>query len=60
MDATIAQGMSGGPAVDATGRIVGIIVARAVGIDTALVVEVPDLGELPDAALIPGTCPASA
>jgi hypothetical protein len=60
VDVTISGGISGGPAVDEFGTIVGVVVAKEVATDTALVVATPDLASLRNAALVPGTCRASA
>lgn len=50
-------GMSGGPAVNDAGDVVGIVVAAQPGTGTAIVVTFEDVKELLDAALIDGRCP---
>ena len=60
IDVTIAPGMSGGPAVDATGAVVGIVVAKEATADTALVVATPDLASLHQAPVGRGSCPQHA
>lgn len=60
VDVTIAEGMSGGPAVDANGAIVGLTVAKELATDTALIVALPDLATIDRAALVPGECTGSA
>lgn len=60
VDVSITAGISGGPALDASGAMVGVVVAREAATDTALVVATPDLAALADAALVPGRCRGSA
>jgi len=60
VDASIRAGVSGGPAVDASGGLFGIVVAKEQATDTALVVATPDLRSLAGSALVPGTCIGSA
>lgn len=60
VDVAISAGMSGGPAIDATGAVVGLVVAKESVGETALVVATPDLADLATSALAPGECPASA
>jgi len=60
VDVGISAGISGGPAVDEDGAIVGIVVAKEQATDTALVVATPDLLQLSRAALVPGACIGSA
>ncbi|MEQ8839623.1 MAG: serine protease [Acidimicrobiales bacterium] len=60
VDVGIEAGISGGPAIDETGTMVGIVVAKEAASDTALVVATPDLVDIGDAALVPGTCVGSA
>lgn len=60
VDVSITAGISGGPALDPSGAVVGVVVAREAATDTALVVATPDLAELSDAALVPGRCTGSA
>ena len=60
VDVHIDAGISGGPAVDETGAVVGIVVAKEAVSDIALVVATPDLASLSRAALVPGTCVESA
>lgn len=60
VDVGIEAGISGGPAVDETGTVVGIVVAKEVVTDTALVVATPDIASLGSAGLVPGECIGSA
>jgi Trypsin-like peptidase domain len=60
VDVPIDAGISGGPAVDATGAIVGLVVAKETSTDTALVVALPDLAAIGSAGLVPGECPETA
>lgn len=52
--------MSGGPAVDAGGALIGITVAEETGTQTAIVVRIDDPAALVDAAVQPGRCPLGA
>lgn len=58
--APVPPGMSGAPAVDAAGDLVGIAVAEETGTRTAIVTRIPDPGALADAELEPGRCPVGA
>ncbi|MFT5203642.1 MAG: S1-C subfamily serine protease [Candidatus Aldehydirespiratoraceae bacterium] len=60
IDVPVSVGMSGGPAVNADGDMVGLLVATETATDTALVVLLPDLISLDSGALVPGSCPESA
>lgn len=60
VDAAVREGMSGGPALDAAGGVVGMVVARETATDTALVVTLPDLADLAGAPLAEGACPTDA
>lgn len=60
IDVPTTQGISGGPAVDENGAVVGLVVARETATDTALVLALPDLAEIGSAALTPGECPGNA
>lgn len=60
VDVATRAGISGGAAVDADGEVVGLVVAREALSDTALVVRLPDLATIGDAALVPGQCRATA
>jgi S1-C subfamily serine protease len=60
IDISVSVGMSGGPAVNADGEMVGLLVAMETATDTALVVLLPDLLSLESGALVPGSCPESA
>jgi S1-C subfamily serine protease len=60
VDVSIAEGISGGPAVDLSGAVVGLVVAKETATDTALVVALPDLAEIASVGLVPGECPAGA
>lgn len=60
VDVSIRAGISGGVAVAASGDVIGLVVAKEARTDTALVVALPDLAEIADAALVPGECPATA
>ncbi len=60
VDVSIDAGISGGPAVDSTGAIVGLVVAKETSTDTALIVALPDLSTIGSADVVPGTCPETA
>jgi S1-C subfamily serine protease len=60
VDVSIAEGISGGPAVDPSGAVVGLVVAKETATDTALVVALPDLAEIASVGLVPGECAAGA
>ncbi|GEM_PF-1659317 len=53
-------GLSGSPAVDARGDLIGIVVGNEEYRNSAVVVTVPDIGEIDDAQVVPGTCPTRA
>jgi len=56
VSAPTGEGFSGGPALDAAGRLVGVVVAVEIGTGTSIVVAVPDLESLADAPLEPNGC----
>ncbi len=60
VDASVSRGMSGGPAINSAGDIVGLLVAKEGAGDMALVVALPDLGSIESQALVPGSCQGSA
>lgn len=57
VEARTEAGMSGGPAVDADGAFVGLLVAAQPGTGTAVVVSIPDVQSVLDAPLVDGRCP---
>lgn len=57
---TVSPGMSGGPAVNAAGDLVGITIAEETGTATAIVARIDDPAKLATAALEPGRCPLGA
>jgi len=57
VSAPTGEGFSGGPALDASGRLVGVVVAAEAGTGTSIVVALPDADSLADAALVPNSCP---
>ncbi len=59
-DVSITAGISGGAAVDESGALIGIVVAKEEATDTALVLAVPDLAQLSAGGLVPGACEATA
>ncbi|MEM8705434.1 MAG: serine protease [Actinomycetota bacterium] len=57
VEAPTEQGMSGGPAVDADGALVGVLAAAQPGTGTAIVITFDDVQPLLDAPLVDGRCP---
>ena len=58
--AEVVEGMSGGPAVDAAGALVGVVSGAEVVTGTAFVVPVdPDIDTRPE-TMVDGTCPTTA
>lgn len=53
-------GMSGGPAIDQSGRLVGVIIGAETATGTAIVAAVDDAGELAREVLTEGRCPITA
>lgn len=53
-------GMSGSPAVDEDGRLVGIVIGAETRTGTAIVAAVDDSQELATEVLVPGRCPLTA
>lgn len=60
VNVSIQAGISGGVAIADSGDVVGLVVAKEARSDTALVVALPDLADIAEAALVPGECPATA
>jgi S1-C subfamily serine protease len=60
VDASTPPGVSGGPALDVDGNLIGILVATEIATDTGIVVLVDAPSALADAPLVAGTCPAQA
>ena len=54
---SVPAGMSGGPAVNAAGDLLGITVAEETGTATAIVARIDDPALLADSYLVPGRCP---
>ena len=54
---SVPAGMSGGPAVNAAGDLLGITVAEETGTETAIVARIDDPALLADSYLVPGRCP---
>ena len=53
-------GMSGAPALDASGRLVGVVIGAETATGTAIVAAVDDAAELAEEVVIPGRCPMKA
>jgi len=51
------EGFSGGPALDGSGNLLGVVVAAEVGTGTSIVVRLPNPAALADVELLPNTCP---
>lgn len=60
VDVATSRGFSGGPAVDGTGGLVGIVVAAETATETALVIPVHDLHRIDETAVVAGRCPTDA
>ncbi len=60
VDAATPPGMSGGPAVDGEGDLIGILVAIEAATGTGIVIAIDDPASLNDTALKPGRCPTEA
>lgn len=60
VEATTQAGMSGGPAVDAAGNLVGLLVAAQPGTGTAVIATIDDVAAALEAPLIDGRCPETA
>ena len=54
---SVPAGMSGGPAINAAGELLGITVAEETGTETAIVARIDDPSLLADSYLVPGHCP---
>ena len=50
-------GMSGAPALDDAGRLVGVVIGAETATGTAIVAAVDDTRELADAVVVEGRCP---
>jgi len=57
VSASTGEGFSGGPAIDASGHLVGVVVAAEAGTGTSIVVALPDAESLAEAPLVPNSCP---
>lgn len=53
-------GMSGAPALDEAGRLVGVVVGAETASGTAIVTAIDDAAELADEIVMPGRCPVVA
>jgi len=51
------EGFSGGPALDGSGHLLGMVVAAEVGTGTSIVVRLPNPAGITDVELVPNTCP---
>ena len=60
VDAPSRSGMSGGPAVDANGELVGLLVAAQPATETAVVVAIDDLASVLEVPVVDGRCPETA
>jgi len=60
VDASTPPGVSGGPALDVDGNLIGILVATEIASDTGIIVIVDDPANLAESPLVAGTCPARA
>lgn len=54
---SVPAGMSGGPAINAAGELLGITVAEETGTETAIVARIDDPALLADSYVVPGRCP---
>jgi S1-C subfamily serine protease len=59
-DALTRSGMSGGPAIDADGNLVGVLIGAQPGTGTAVIATVDDVAALLGAPLVDGACEATA
>jgi len=57
VSASTGEGFSGGPALDGSGRLLGVVVAAEVGTGTSIVVGIPDAASVSDMELIANECP---
>lgn len=57
---SVAPGMSGGPAINAAGELLGITVAEETATRTAIVARIDDPADLAETRLEPGRCPLGA
>lgn len=53
-------GMSGAPAIDEDGRLVGVVIGAETATGTAIVAAVEDVQELVEQVVVPGRCPMTA
>jgi hypothetical protein len=53
-------GMSGAPAIDEAGRLVGVVIGAETATGTGIVAAVDDARELAEQVVIPGRCPITA
>jgi len=60
LSAVAGRGFSGGPAVDADGRLIGIVVAAESGTGNTIVIPVGDPAEVAGVELIPNICHSAA
>lgn len=60
VDASTPPGVSGGPALDSDGNLIGILVATETATDTGIVAVIDNPATLADTPLVPGVCPAHA
>ncbi len=60
VDASTPPGVSGGPALNPDGKLIGILVATETATDTGIVALIRDPAALVGTPLVPGACPAQA
>ena len=60
VDVGTQQGMSGGPAIDADGNLVGVLVAAQPGTETAVLAAIDDVAAALATPLVDGECEATA
>lgn len=60
VDASTRAGMSGGPAVDPDGNLIGVLVAAQPETGTAIVAAIDDIAQVRSAPLVDGRCPTTA
>lgn len=58
--ASTPPGVSGGPALDADGRLFGVLVATELATDTGIITTIGDPADLAGAPLVDGRCPTGA